>query len=407
MSTGRGTPRRALWLLVAGVGLAALNLRTAVTSVGPLLSEITTDLDMSTAVAGVLTTLPVLCFAAFGALTPALIRRLGEQRVLLVALVVLTAGLGIRVLVSDQWLFLVFSTLALSGGAMGNVLLPTLIKQHFPAHVGPMTAVYTTALALGSTVAAAGTVPIAEAAGGDWRLALGVYALLGLAAVVPWAVALRRAPGGGRGAAQLSVRAVLRTGLGWQSVVFFGTQSAIAYIMFGWFAQLMRDSGMDAAGAGLALSYLAALSVPTSLLLPALMARARDQRPFIVAFTACYLVGFTGLLLAPLQGVWVWATLIGVGMATFPLALTFFGLRTRTAQATAALSAATQSVGYLLAGAGPFLFGLLHDLSGGWRVPVLMLFALALANAGVGMLLSRPRDLEDSLALPETAAAGR
>jgi CP family cyanate transporter-like MFS transporter len=401
-----GTARRVWWLLAAGVVLAALNLRTAITSVGPLLAEITAELRMSPATAGLLTTLPVLCFAAFGALTPALLRRWGEHRVLLASLVALTAGLAGRVLVGDQWLFLALSSLALAGGAVGNVLLPTLVKQHFPDRVGALTAAYTTAMALGTTAAAAATVPVATAFGGDWRPALGGYALLGLVAAVPWIAALRHEPPRDARDRAMSVRAVLGTALGWQSVLFFATQSAVAYIMFGWFAHLLRDHGMPAPEAGLVLSYLTALSIPASLAVPALVARMRNQWPLVALFVLCYLVGFAGLLAAPVGGAWLWATLIGTGMASFPLALTFFGLRARSPQGTAALSAATQGVGYLLAGTGPLLFGLLREASGDWRLSIALLVVLALTHGGCGVLLSRPRHIEGAVG-GEPVAAGR
>nr|WP_285757829.1 MFS transporter [Nocardiopsis ansamitocini] len=393
-------------MIAAGVGLAAINLRTGITSIGPLLDEITTGLGMSAVMAGLLTTLPVLCFALFGALTPTLIRRAGEHRVILGALAALTAGLTLRAFVGDQWLFLLFSALALSGGAVGNVLLPTLVKQHFPHRVGIMTTVYTTAIAMGATIAAAGTVPL-TAATGDWRLALAAFAVFGLIAAVPWALVMRHDPPRSGKENPTSVRAVLRTPMGWQSIVFFGTQAAIAYIMFGWFAQLLRDNGMSPTDAGLALSYLTALSIPISLLLPAIMARVGDQRPFVALFAVCYVIGCTGLVVAPVAGVWAWATLIGLGMGTFPLALTFFAVRTRGPQATAALSAATQSIGYLIAGTGPFLFGLLHELTGSWYAPGALLLLLAVSNAAVGFFLGRPLHLEDQIRLPEASPAGR
>ncbi|SJZ40139.1 MFS transporter, CP family, cyanate transporter [Marinactinospora thermotolerans DSM 45154] len=400
-ATAGRRPRHVTWLLVAGVGLAAINLRTAITSVGPVLDEISADLAMTPTVAGVLTTLPVLCFALFGALTPALIRRLGEHQVLLGALLALAVGLGVRALADDQWLFLAFSVLALSGGAAGNVLIPTLVKQHFPHRVGAMTTLYTTALALGSTMAAAGTVPMTEATGGNWHVAVGSYALFGLVAALPWALLLRHGPTSAERGETLGLTRVLRTAMGWQSVVFFGTQSMVAYIMFGWFALMLRDHGMSAAGAGLALSYLTALSVPVSLVLPGLMARTRDHRWFVVLFFLSYLAGFTGLLVAPVSGVWAWTTLIGIGMSTFPLALTFFAVRTRTAPGTAAMSASSQSIGYLMAGVGPFLFGLLHELTGAWHAPMAMLIVVAAVNLGVGLFLGRPGHLEDVLPAPK------
>ncbi|WP_201294949.1 MULTISPECIES: MFS transporter [unclassified Nocardiopsis] len=390
-------PRTVLLLLAAGIALAALNLRTAITSVGPVLDEVTAGLGMSAVGAGALTTLPVLCFALFGGLAPALARRLGEHRLLLCALTALTAGLAARAVAPEPWTFLALSALALSGGAVGNVILPALVKEHFPERVGLMTTVYTTALALGTTIAAAATVPL-EQSTGEWRAALGAYALFGVVAAVPWLLVLRHEPGRGGSGRALGFRQVLSTGLGWQCLLYFGTQSSVAYIMFGWYAQMLRDQGMDAQTAGLALSYLTVLGIPMSLLLPTLLTRTGDQRPFVAGFAAFYLAGLVGLWFAPLSGVWVWTTFVGVGMGSFVFALTAFALRTRTGAGTAALSACGQSLGYLMGGSGPFLFGLLHEVSGGWHAPLLLLAALVVVNLGVGLLLGRPRYLEDVLA---------
>ncbi|MBB6172102.1 CP family cyanate transporter-like MFS transporter [Nocardiopsis mwathae] len=391
------------WLLIVGVGLAALNLRTAITSVGPLLDEVTGGLGMSGTLAGVLTTLPVLCFAVFGALAPTLIRRFGEHHVLVGALVALGAGLGARAFSADPWLFLILSAIALSGGAVGNVLLPTLVKQHFPDRVGAMTTLYTTTLALGTTLAAAATVPL-EQASGSWRIALGSYAVYALVAVLPWLLVLRHEPPRTDPAEALGLGRVLRTRMGRQSVLYFGTQSTVAYILFGWFAQMLRDQGMDAANAGLLLSYLTALAVPCSLVLPGLMARVRDHRGFVVFFYVAYVIGLVGMWFSPIKGIWVWTTFIGLGMGAFTLALTFFAVRTRTAPATAALSAASQSLGYLMGGLGPFLFGLLHHTSGGWHAPLAMVFGIITVNLVVGLLLGRPLYLEDQLTRDSAAS---
>nr|WP_017569743.1 MFS transporter [Nocardiopsis halotolerans] len=393
----RRHPRAVLLLLAAGIALAALNLRTAITSVGPVLDEVTAGLGMSAVGAGALTTLPVLCFALFGGLTPVLARRLGEHHLLVYALTALTVGLAARAAAPEPWLFLALSAVALSGGAVGNVILPALVKQHFPERVGLMTTVYTTALALGTAIAAAATVPL-EQSTGEWRVALGAYALFGVVAAVPWLLVLRHEPGRGDPSQALGFRQVLGTGLGWQSVLYFGTQSSIAYIMFGWYAQMLRDQGMDAQTAGLALSYLTVLGIPMSLVLPTILTRLRDQRPLVVAFAVFYLAGLAGLWLSPLSGVWVWTTLVGVGMGSFVFALTSFALRSRTGAGTAALSATSQSLGYLMGGAGPFLFGLLHETSGGWHAPLLLVAVLVAVNLSVGLLLGRPRYLEDVIA---------
>jgi len=395
----RPNPAPTRWvLLIIGVGiaLAALNLRTAITSVGPVLDEVTGGLGMSGAGAGLLTTLPVLCFALFGGFTPVLSRRLGDHHVLVYALAALTFGLTTRALVTEPWLFLALSAVALSGGAIGNVILPALVKKHFPHRVGLMTTVYTTALAAGTAIAAAATVPV-EQSTGEWRIALGMYAVFGVVAALPWLAVLRHSTRGPNGGARLGLTQVLRTGIGWQAVVYFGTQSSIAYIMFGWYAQMLRDQGMDASASGVALAYLTALGIPMSLVLPVLLTRTRDQRFFVVLFAAAYLAGVAGLWVSPLQGVWVWTTLIGVGMGSFVFALTMFALRTRTSTGTAALSAVGQSLGYLIGGAGPFLFGLLHELTGAWKAPLLLVASLVVVNLAVGLLLGRNRYLEDAV----------
>ncbi len=391
------TSRAALLLIAAAIALAALNLRTAITSVGPLLGEVTQGLGMTAVGAGLLTTLPVLCFALFGALTPLLSRRLGSHHLLVYALTAVTVGLAARAMAPEPWLFLALSVVALSGGAIGNVILPALVKQHFPHRVGLMTTVYTTGLAVGTAIAAAATVPLLEATG-QWRIALGAYALFGLAAALPWLLALRHEPAAGDSRAELGVRQVLGTAIGWQGVLYFGTQSSIAYIMFGWFAQMLRDQGLDAQSAGVMLAYLTALGIPMSLILPSLIVRVRDQRPFVLLFVTAYLVGFTGLWVSPLNGTWVWTTFVAIGLGSFVLALTVFAVRTRTAEGTAAMSASSQSLGYLLGGAGPFLFGLLHEVSDGWHAPMVMVMGLVLLNLAVGLLLGRPRYLEDAIA---------
>lgn len=395
--TASALPRKALVLVAVAIALAALNLRTAITSVGPVLDEVTSGLGMSAVGAGLLTTLPVLCFALLGGLTPTLARRLGSHHLLVYALSALTLGLVARALAPEPWLFLALSVVALTGGAIGNVILPALVKQHFPHRVGLMTTVYTTGLAVGTAIAAAVTVPLEEATG-EWRVAIGVYALFGLVAVLPWLLVLRHEPATGGSGRAIGPRRVLSTGLGWQGVVYFGTQSSIAYIMFGWFAQMLRDQGMDAQSAGVMLAYLTALGIPMSLVLPTLIVRVRDQRPFVVLFVVAYLAGFIGLWISPLSGTWVWTTLIGVGMGSFVLALTIFAVRTRTAEGTAAMSASSQSLGYLLGGAGPFLFGMLHEVSGGWHAPMIMITGIVVINLAVGLLVGRPRYLEDVIA---------
>jgi CP family cyanate transporter-like MFS transporter len=386
--------RSLVWLLVLGIVLAALNLRTAVTSVGPLLDRLAGALGMSSVGTGLLTTLPVLAFATVGAVTPTLARRVGEHRLLLLALVTLGVGLLVRSLVGSAPVFLLSSAVALSGGAVGNVLIPTLIKRHFPARTGIMTTVYTVALAVGTMLAAAATVPI-ERASGDWHIALGVWAALAAVAVIPWLALLRSEPERRIGQEDAGIRRLVRSKLAWMVAIYFGTQSMIAYIMFGWLATILTDGGYTTGQAGLLLGVFTALSIPVSILVPVIASRFRDQRPVVVGLVACYAIGFAGLWLAPISTAAVWVTFVAIGMGSFPLALMMLALRTRTPETTAALSAFGQSAGYLIAGAGPLLVGVLHQMTGGWTLPYALMFAVLVVQLLTGLYAGRDRYLED------------
>lgn len=389
------------WLLVLGIVLAALNLRTAVTSVGPLLDQLSAGLGMTSIGTGLLTTLPVLAFATVGAITPALSRKVGEHRLLLLALVTLGIGLLTRASVDSAPVFLLTSALALSGGAVGNVLIPTLIKRHFPGRAGFMTTVYTTALAVGTMLAAAATVPIERAAGGDWHVALGVWAAFAAVATLPWLVLSRGPRTKGQqdtGKADMGPIKLVRSKLAWSIAVYFGTQSMIAYIMFGWLAKILTDGGYTTSQAGLVLGVFTALSIPVSMLVPLLASKFKDQRPVVAGLVAFYAVGFAGLWFAPASTAWVWVMFVGVGMGSFPLALTMLALRTRTAEATAALSAFGQSAGYLIAGVGPILVGTLYEATGGWSLPYLLIFGVLAVQLATGWYAGRNRFLEDQAA---------
>ncbi|RBQ19860.1 MFS transporter [Spongiactinospora rosea] len=390
---GRGGPLA--WLLVAGIVLAALNLRTAVTSVGPLLDRIATALGMSGVTTGLLTTLPVLCFATVGVITPAIARRIGEHRLLLLALLALGAGLLTRAMVDSAVIFLFSSAVALSGGAVGNVLIPTLIKRHFPRRAGTMTTVYTTALAVGTMLAAAATVPIEQAANGDWHVALGVWAALAAVSALPWLMLLRSEPARDAGASDLGPRALVRNRLAWAVAAYFGTQSMVAYIMFGWLPQILIDLGYTTGQAGFMLAAFTALGIPVAIVVPALTARFSNQRPLVIGLAVLYLVGFAGLWLAPSGTAWLWVIAVGLGMGSFPLALTMLALRTRSAEATAALSAFGQSAGYLIAGAGPLIVGVMYAATGGWTLPFLLLIGVVAVQVGTGWYAGADRYLED------------
>ncbi|SCF26513.1 MFS transporter, CP family, cyanate transporter [Micromonospora carbonacea] len=395
-----GRPATGGLLVLAGMLLVALNLRAAVTSLGALLGEVRTGLGLSGAMAGLVTTLPTIAFAGLGALTPWLVRRYAPARVLVVAMTALAVGQVLRVVTDSALVFVATSALALAGIAVANILLPMLVKQHFPHRTGLVTGAYTMALTTGTTVAAASAVPVAHAFG-SWRAGLGVWAGLAALAVLPWvplalrARAARRAATGAVAVAAPARVRPARTRLGWAMAVYFGAQSLSGYAIMGWLAQLFRDAGFRPETAGLLLAGVTALGVPVALLMPTLAGRLRTLRPLVFGLTAFSAVSYLGLALAPRGGALLWVALLALGQGAFPLILTTIGLRARTAEGTVALSAFAQSTGYVIAALGPLLVGVLYEATGGWTAPIGFLLVALAVQTGAGLVIARPRFVED------------
>lgn len=371
-------------------------MRSAVTSVGAVLDALERGLHAYGAVAGLITTLPVICFAAIGAVSTRVGAAVGAHRLLTAALVLTAVGLALRPLSGGPALFAVLSVLALTGAAVSNVLLPGLVKLHFPDRIGPMTALYTTALAVGATAGAGLTVPIADASGG-WRAGLGWWALPALVAAVPWLPTVRGdrpLPGAAR--EHIPLRALARSRTAWAVTLFFGTQSIQAYIAFGWFERFLVAHGIARATAGAMVAALTALGIPVSLAAPRVP--PSRQRALILGLIGCSLAAFVGLSVAPVGGAWVWMVLSGIGGGTFPVALTLIGLRARTAATAASLSAFSQGVGYVIAGLGPLLFGALYGVTGGWALPLTVLFVALAANLLTAWPATADRYVDDELA---------
>ncbi|MFS7877380.1 CynX/NimT family MFS transporter [Streptomyces asiaticus] len=416
-----GGPRRAAspWrgrVMAAGLMLAALNLRPAVTSLGPLLEEVRDDLGMSGTVAGVLTSVPPACFALFGLTAPRLARRWGPGAIVCAGLAAIATGLLLRPFAGGTVVFLAASALALAGIAVSNILMPVIVKRWFPDRVGAMTGLYSMGLSLGTAAAAAATVPMTDALGGSWRSGLGVWALLAAVALVPW-LFLARAGASGPAAggpaasgtdtdasaaaetaaapADAPAVRITRSPLAWAMAVFFGFQATAAYISMGWMPQIFRDAGVSASTSGLLLAVMMAMGVPLAFVLPRIAARLRHQGVLVVVLGVFGLTGYAGLWLAPAEGAWAWAVLLGIANCAFPLALTMIGMRTRTHAGVVRLSAFAQSVGYLLSIPGPLLVGVLYQHSGGWGQPLALMAGFMVPQIVAGVLAGRDRHLED------------
>jgi CP family cyanate transporter-like MFS transporter len=372
---------RRLSLLGLALVLTGFNLRIAVASVPPLLDDIQQHLGMSSALAGLLTSLPVLCFGVAALTAAPLARRIGGEPALLVALAPICIGTALRAQGSTGALF-VGTVFAGAGVAIGNVIVPAVIKSRFPSRIGPLMGMYTAILGTGAAVAGGLAVPLAHVFG--WRGSLAAWEVPAALALLVLATALLRDRShasirGGVGDA----RALLRSRLAWQVTLFFGVQSAIFYAGLTWLPSILRDHGFSPDAAGALNSVYALLGIPASLLSPVLAMRFRDQRPVMLAFAVLEPIGIAGLLLAPgAAALWVPIYALGQG-GCFALSLTLMVIRAPDPRRAAELSGMAQAIGYCIAALGPFLVGVLHDATGGWRVPLLFLLAL-----GAPMLLA-------------------
>lgn len=380
-------PRAATWLGVA-VFLVAVNLRPAVASFGPLVTDVRDGLGLSDVSISVLTALPVVCFGALAPIGPWLTGRIGMARA--VAVFCATIGVGLLVRIGPDAATMFTGTLVAAGAiAALNVILPALIKRDFPQHTGVMMGLYTLALTGSAALAAGLSVPLTHAIGHGWRGGLGIWAALAAVALLVWLPELRVA--GADAVRAVAPRGLLRDRIAWMVTIYFGFQSLSFYAMLTWLPTLFQDHGLSESHAGALLSLSAAVQTPVALGLPAIAIRLRTQTPLLVGSVLLTAGGLLSLLLAPMAAPYLWVVILGVGQgASFPLGLTLMVLRTRTPEVTQQLSSMSQGFGYLIAAVGPLLTGLLHSLTGHWTVPLIVLIALLAPQAIAGFAVARP-----------------
>ena len=397
VSSALRSPRVTAFLIGLTLTLIALNLRIAITSVSPVLDDIRRTLGLSSTAAGLLTTAPVLCFGLGAVLAPGVARRLGLERALLVCTAVVVAGIALRIPIATGPLFAGTIVLGLAI-AVTNVLLPAVIKRDFP-RPGVMMGVYTMSLSLSGAAGAGLSVPLERAFGGSWRWALAVWGLFALLAAVLWLPAVLRAHRRGdveETPPRISLASDRRA---WAITGLFGFQSLCFYAVAAWLPDILKASGISKGHAGLLLSILMLCGIPTSLLMPVLAARRADQRPLVAICVAMWVAGLLGILLAPTHLSLLWMVLAGFGQgAGIALALTLVVVRSPDGNHAAVMSGMAQSWGYVLAAAGPFAVGAVHDITGSWDAALgviifaaVMMLVCGLPAAAPGMLRGEER----------------
>ncbi|WP_104139792.1 MULTISPECIES: CynX/NimT family MFS transporter [unclassified Cryobacterium] len=394
-------PGRGLALL--GIILVAANLRSAVTALSPIVAEINVDIPLSAVSLGVLGMLPPVCFAVFGIFTPMISRRHGLELPLVLAVLAILVGHFTRGVSGSITMLIIGSVIAFAGLGVGNVLLPPLVKKYFPDRIGLVTSLYATVMSLSTLVPPLIAVPVADAAG--WRISLGMWMLLALLALVPWITMLVRhrteqSPSPVVDEADAAILGRLwRSSIAWAIAGVFATSSLNAYAMFAWLPQLLVDAAqVTPTQAGTLLAVYAGMGIPCALIIPILTARLKNIGPLVYVGVFAFVIGDLGLMFLPKTMTWLWVSLAGLGPMFFPLALVLINLRTRTHAGAVALSSFVQGIGYTLGALGPLVFGLLHELSGGWTWPMVFLLVTALAVLVAGAVIGRPHMLEDDLA---------
>lgn len=380
-------------LLVVGIIGVAFNLRASITAVGPLLASIRVDLHISNGLAGSITTFPLLAFGLMSPLAPRIGNRLGLTRSIFVGLILLISGIAVRSFGST--ITLLVGTICLGLGiAVCNVLLPSLVKQQFPERVGIMTSTYSTAMGLIAAIASGVSIPLSVGMNLGWQKSLAVWAVLAVLTAVIWLPQLRtREPrgevfGGGAVPAQLTQTSVWRSSLAWQVTFFMGLQSFLYFCIVAWLPAILNDKGLSPSTAGWLLFLVQFVGLPATFLTPILADKLANQRGIVVGIGVLYLLGVLTFMLGRDMGLMVLASIL-VGLSqgsSIGLALTLLGLRTNDARHAANLSGMAQSVGYLLAAAGPVLIGVLFDFSHSFTLPFILMIvaAVLMVMAGLG-----------------------
>ncbi|WMT40640.1 MFS transporter [Paenibacillus sp. D2_2] len=382
-------------LLFIAVLLTAATLRSPLTGVGSLITQIQASTGLTHTMAGMLTTLPLIAFGLFALVAPKLSSRFGMELTLLVSTALLIVGILVR---SVPGIAPLFMGTALAGIAIAicNVLVPGLIKRDFPRQIGMMTGLYSSFMNLWAAIASGISIPLSLTFLG-WRGSLAIWAVLALATALTWLPLLRRTsmankvkPDVARNTdAQKSVQ-VWRSPVAWLVTIYMGFQSIMFYIGVSWLPEILHEQGMDMAKAGWMLSLMQILSMIGSFVMPLIATRSQDQRWITAASSAFFLLGFGGVWIGPHHLAPLYIMLIGLGCGTtFSLVITFFSLRSHTSEQAAAMSGMSQSIGYLLAAVGPTLFGYIHDVSGGWNAPLATIVSMSILTIVFGYAAGR------------------
>lgn len=397
---------RGRFLAFVGILLVAANMRLAVAGLSPIIPLVQQDFALSTFAISILGFIAPLCFAIGGIVTPRIARRTGLEQTLVIALLFIIAGHLVRASATN-WVGLGLGTLlALLGMGFGNVLMPPLVKKYFPDRVPLMTSLYMTLVSLSALVPPLIAVPLSQAI--TWRGFLGQWSVIAVLALIPWLIEISRNRASAKAAAHAATTAVhpehvaiWRSRTAWSIAIVLAVSSINGYAMYAWMPIILVDiSHVSLVQAGALLGLYAAMGAPFAFMMPMLAARVRRVDYLVHIATACFIIGYAGLIFFPTQAPLLWIIIVGSGPLLFPLSLVMINLRTRTHRTSMALSGFASTVAYVVALTGPPILGWLFDASGGWTASLAFLAVISLAGSVAGTVLARQRMVDDELLRP-------
>jgi CP family cyanate transporter-like MFS transporter len=373
------------YLLLLGIIMIATNLRAPITSVGPLVGTITNSLNLTGAQAGLITTLPLIAFAIISPIAPKLARKFGTETTILGALILIILGLSIRYLPSISTLFLGTAILG-CGIAIGNVLIPSIVKQEFQNQSGLVTGIYSVSMNLTGAIASGVSIPLIEKLGWTWNQAFSLWIILAALALLAWLPQLKNK----KATPDVNVvdtnNSIWHSSLAWSVSLFMGIQSFIFYVLVAWLPEMLISQCITSSKSGGMLSLLQLTLLPTTFIIPIIAEKRPNQKSLVVISFTLFTLGISGLMFSSLAVISLSIIAIGIaGGIAFSLSMMFFSLRTSTPKEAADLSGMAQSIGYILAAVGPFLFGLLHDLTNNWQSSLFLLIGMTIILLFVGL----------------------
>jgi CP family cyanate transporter-like MFS transporter len=373
------------YLLLLGIIMIATNLRAPITSVGPLVGTITNSLNLTGAQAGLITTLPLIAFAIISPIAPKLARKFGTETTILGALILIILGLSIRYLPSISTLFLGTAILG-CGIAIGNVLIPSIVKQEFQNQSGLVTGIYSVSMNLTGAIASGVSIPLIEKLGWTWNQAFSLWIILAALALLACLPQLKNK----KATPDVNVvdtnNSIWHSSLAWSVSLFMGIQSFIFYVLVAWLPEMLISQGIPSSKSGGMLSLLQLTLLPTTFIIPIIAEKRPNQKSLVVISFTLFTLGISGLMFSSLAVISLSIIAIGIaGGIAFSLSMMFFSLRTSTPKEAADLSGMAQSIGYILAAVGPFLFGLLHDLTNNWQSSLFLLIGMTIILLFVGL----------------------